>query len=192
MSNTMQLLRSALSRMDEMHHKLSAIEEREQREQREARERADSAAYLTSREHLIDVMAAKREYQARAADALQPWGETPPMPRADESVNRYRRRLATTLQRRLPEGDQLGRLDFNGMSQDVFDPFEQQLYPKVAAAGERPDSAANGELREVVRTDPRNGYKEHLFFGRESFVKQFTRPGRRVKSFLFDRSALRG
>jgi hypothetical protein len=52
MANIVQLLSHALSRMDEMHHKLSGLEERERREQREARERADSAAYLTSRETL--------------------------------------------------------------------------------------------------------------------------------------------
>jgi hypothetical protein len=175
-----------------MSHKMSAVEIREQREQREAQARADDARYLTSREHLLDVQAEKRQYQARADDSLQPWGERAPAPVAGESINAYRRRLATLLQRRLPEGDQLRDLDFESMPMSVFGNFEQELHPKVAAAADRPDSAAAGELREVVRTDPRNGYKEHLFFGRESFVKQFTRPGRRVKSFLFDRSALRG
>jgi hypothetical protein len=91
----------------------------------------------------------------------------------------------------LPEDDELRRLDFNHMPQDAYDIFEPQLYPKVAAAADRTDSAAADELREVTRINPHNGYKENLFFGRESFVKQFTRPGRRVVSFLFDRSALR-
>ena len=65
MANTMQLLSRALSQMDELHHRLSAAEEREARTQREARERADAAAYLTSREHLLDLQAEKREYQRR-------------------------------------------------------------------------------------------------------------------------------
>ena len=191
MPDTMQQLRRALSRLDEMNHKMSALEERERREQRETQERADHARYLTSREHLIDVQAAKREYQQRCDDALQPWGERAPMPRADEAIGTYRRRLANTMQKRLPEGDELRGLDFDRMPQDAYNNFEQQLYPKVTAAADRPDSTAADELREVTRIDPRNGHKVNLFYGRESFVKQFTRPGRRVVSFLFDRSALR-
>lgn len=192
MPDTVQQLRNALSRLDEMNHKMSALEEREQREAREARERADDARYLTSREHLLDLQAEKRKLQARADDALQPWGERAPMPRADESIHGYRHRLANTVQKRLPEGDEMRRLDFDHMPPDVYNAFEQQLYPKVAAAADRSDSVAADELREVTRIDPRNGHKVNLFFGRESFVKQFTRPGRRVVSFLFDRSALRG
>jgi hypothetical protein len=192
MSDTRQQLRHALSRLDEMNHKMSALEERERREQRETQERADHARYLTSREHLIDVQAAKREYQQRCDDALQPWGERAPMPRADESISTYRRRLANTMQRRLPEDDELRRLDFNSMPSEAYNNFEQMLYPKVEAAAGRPDSAADGELREVTRINPHNGYKEITFQGKESFVKQMTRPGRRVISFLFDRRALRG
>ena len=65
MANTVQLLSYARWRLDEMNHKMSALEERERREQREARERAEHARYLTSREHLLDVQAEKRKYQAR-------------------------------------------------------------------------------------------------------------------------------
>jgi hypothetical protein len=192
MPDTRQQLRHALSRLDEMNHKMSALEERERREQLETRERADHARYLTSREHLIDVQAAKRKYQQRCDDALQSWGERAPMPRADESINTYRRRLANTMQRRLPEDDELRRLDFSSMPSEAFGNFEQMMYPKVTAAADRPDSTASGELRMVTRINPENGYKENRFYGSESFVKQFTRPGRRVISFLFDRSALRG
>jgi hypothetical protein len=186
MPDTMHQLRHALSRLDEMTHKMSALEERERREQRETRERADHARYLTSREHLLDVQAEKRKYQARADDALQPWGERAPMSRADETINRYRRRLADTMQRRLPEDDELRGLDLARMPQDAYDRFEAQLYPKVAAAADRPDSTAAGELREVTRVDPRNGFKVNLFVGRESFVRQLGREGRRVVSFRTD------
>jgi hypothetical protein len=185
-SNTLRLLQHATSKLDELSHRIAGAEIREQRERREAQARADDAAYLTSREHLIDVQAAKREYQARADDALQPWGERAPPSIAGESINGYRRRLAGTLQQRLPEGDQLRRLDFDRLPQDAYDGFEPQLYPKVAAAADRPDSASAGELREVVRVDPKNGHKVHLFFGRESFVKEMGRPGRRVVSFRTD------
>jgi len=39
-------------------------------------------------------------------------------------------------------------------------------------------------MREVVKINPTNGHKEIHFLGRESFVKDFTRPGRRVVSFM--------
>jgi hypothetical protein len=162
MPDTMQQLRRALSRLDEMNHQISALEERERRERQEARERADHARYLTSREHLLDVQAAKREYQQRCDDALQPWGERAPMSRADESINRYRRRLADTMQRRLPEDDELRGLDLARMPQDAYDNFEAQLYPKVAVAADRPDSTAAGELREVTRVDPRKWLQGEL------------------------------
>jgi hypothetical protein len=48
-----------------------------------------AAAAPPSREHLIDVQATKREYQRRCDDALQPWGERAPMPRADETISTY-------------------------------------------------------------------------------------------------------
>jgi hypothetical protein len=74
MPDTIGQLRRALSRLDEMNHKMSALEERERREQQETRERADHARYLTSREHLIDVQATKREYQRRGIGARSPHG----------------------------------------------------------------------------------------------------------------------
>jgi len=189
MPDTMQLLRSALSRMDELGHKMSALEERERREQRETLERADHARYLTSREHLIDVQAKKREYQQRCDDALQPWGERAPMPRADESIKDYRHRLASTMQRRLPERHSLRDMDLDTLPSEAFAIFETQMYPAVAAAADQTDSVATDELREVTRINPRNGYKEVHFLGRDSFVKQMMRPGRRVISFLNNRSA---
>src|SRR5262245_398405 len=132
--NTVRQLQHALSRLDEMNHKMSAIEIREQRERHDAQARADDAAYLTSREHLLDVQSEKRKFQGRGDDSLQPWGERAPPPIAGEGINAYRRRLAGVLQKRLPEGDQLRRLDFESMPMDAFNGFEPQLHPKVAAA----------------------------------------------------------
>jgi hypothetical protein len=53
-----------------------------------------------------------------------------------------------------------------------------------------PATVPRGEMREIVKTDA-NGLKVRHFIGQDCFVKQMGRPGRRVKSFLFDRSALR-
>jgi hypothetical protein len=188
-SNTLRLLQHATSKIDELGHRISAAEERERREQHEAQLRADDARHLLSREHLLELDMAKREHQARCDAALEPWGQRAPPSVAGESVRAYQRRLLTLVQPRLPEGHRMRELDFTdpeAMPKGVLANFEPEVYRDVAAAGSRNDSAAPGELREVIRTDPRNGYKEHLFFGRESFVKQMGVPGRRVVSFWTD------
>jgi len=48
-----------------------------------------------------------------------------------------------------------------------------------------------GELRKVEELDEYGKLKTIRWVGQESFVKAMGRPGRRVTSFLFDRSALR-
>jgi hypothetical protein len=141
-------------------------------------------------QHLLDVEAEKRRHQARADDALQSWGVRAPAPVAGESIKRYRRRLvAEVVQPRLPEGHDYRRLKFHDSERvpwEMFEKFEPQIYADAAAAGLRPDSAANGEMRMITRVNPENGHKENLFFGRRSFIEQFKSPVRRVASFLAD------
>jgi hypothetical protein len=186
-ANTRQLLERAVAKLDVLGHRIAAAEIREAQERKDAQARADAAAYLTSREHMLDLQAVQRQYQARADDALQTWGERAPAPIAGESVDEYRMRLASLVQQRLPEGDEYRRLQLGGLPRTAFKNFEDAIYPRAKAAGASVDSVAAGELREVVQVNPINGHKEHLFYGRESFVKDLTRPGRRVKSFNTNR-----
>jgi hypothetical protein len=58
-------------------------------------------------------------------------------------------------------------------------------------AAYRPDSVPAGETQQRVRLD-QNGQKIIEWIGQRSFIHDFTLPGRRVTSFLFDRSALKG
>jgi hypothetical protein len=55
-----------------------------------------------------------------------------------------------------------------------------------AFAGTRPDSAAPGELREVVHINPANGQKTVEFKGTRSFVWDFKAPIRFVRGFRTD------
>ena len=57
------------------------------------------------------------------------------------------------------------------------------IYDACAKAVARNDTVPPGEMREITRVNPKNGHKETLFFGRESFVKAMNRPGRRVVKF---------
>jgi hypothetical protein len=161
----------AARRLDALNHRIAAAEIQETQAHKEAQARADAAAYLTSREHMLDLQAVQRQYQARADDALQTWGERAPAPIAGESVDEYRMRLASLVQQRLPEGDEYRRLQLGGLPRTAFKNFEDAIYPRAKAAGASADSVAAGELREVVQVNPINGHKEHLFYGRESFVK---------------------
>jgi hypothetical protein len=175
-ADTTQLLRTALSKMDELHHRLAAAEEREARERADAQHRADAARYLTSREHLLDVQATARTYQARADDALSTWGMRAPQYVAGESLMDYRRRLLRLAQRQLPDDHQLRHLKIKNMDDDVFTPFEPQIYAASKEAGTKPDSAAPGELRMVEKIDPQNGQKTIEFYGQRSFVHDFKAP----------------
>jgi hypothetical protein len=183
MTDTTQLLQTALSKMDELHHRMAAAEEREARERREAKARADAAAHLTSREHLLELDAVKRKYQARADDALSTWGIRAAPPLASESVDDYRWRLAKEVQMRLPKdhqwyGKKIGKLWNNG-----FEHVESEIYTDARSAGERPDSAPPGQLREVEKINPQNGQRFVEFIGSRSFIHDLKAPFRYVLGF---------
>jgi hypothetical protein len=134
---------------------------------------------------MIDVMAVQRECQRRADDALQPWGERAPAPVAGESVDAYRSRLLDIAQQRLPEGHEYRSVRLDQLGRNAFRNYETLIYPEARAAGERLDSAAVGEEREITRIEP-NGNKSITFLRRDSFVNDFVRRGRRVVSFWSD------
>jgi hypothetical protein len=185
-ANTKQLLERAVAKLDVLDHRIAAAEITETQARKEAQARADSAAYLTSREHLLDRQSIMRQYQARADDALQPWGERAPAPVADESVDAYRVRLVKIVQKRLPEGDEYREMPMRRtqrQSPDAFKNFEDVIYPRARAAAERLDSIAQGEERAITHVDPINGHKSVTFLRRDCFTNDFTRRGRRVVSF---------
>jgi hypothetical protein len=182
-ADTTRLLQSALSKMEELHHRLAIAEERENRERRETQARADEARYLTSREHLLDVQATARQYQARADDALSTWNMRAPQYTAGESLMDYRRRLARLAQRQLPDDHELRGVRLKRLDDDVFVPFEPQIFAATKEAGKRNDSAAPGQMRMVEEVDPQNGQKSIRWLGTRSFIHDFKSPIRFVRSF---------
>jgi hypothetical protein len=186
-SRTLQLLQKAHTQLDALGHRIAAAEIREAQERKDAQARADAAAYLTSREHMLDRQSVMRQYQARADDALQPWGERAPAPVADESVDEYRVRLVKIVQKRLPEGDEYREMPMRRtqrQSPDAFKNFEDAIYPRARAAAERLDSVAQGEERAITHVDPINGHKSVTFLRRDSFVTDFKAPIRYVRGFF--------
>jgi hypothetical protein len=132
------------------------------------------------------VQAAARQYQARADDAFAPWNMRAPAFVAGESLSDYRRRLARLAQRQLPDDHKLRSIRLKALDDDVFTPFEPQIYAACKEAGNRPDSAAPDELRMVERIDPGNGQKTIEFLGTRSFVHDFKAPIRYVRGFRTD------
>ena len=186
-ANTKQLLERAVAKLDALGHRITAAEITETQARKEAQARADAAAYLTSREHMLDRQSVMRQYQARADDALQPWGERAPAPVADESVDEYRVRLVKIVQKRLPEGDEYRDMPMRRtqrQSPDAFKNFEDAIYPRARAAAERLESVAHGEERAITHIDPINGHKSVTFLRRDHFVTDFKAPIRRVRGFL--------
>jgi hypothetical protein len=186
MPNVAQQLKAAYDRMDDLKEQLRAAEKRQQRELREARSRNDAAQRFTTREHLMELDARGREYQERADDALAPWGIRAQPRRDGEPLGDYRRRLASRLQKRLPEDDQWYGKDLTRLDDANFAVVEPQIYAGAKQAAYRPDSAPEGGMREIVEQDA-NGNKMHRFVGKTSFVCDPAygyQPGRRVRAFM--------
>jgi hypothetical protein len=137
-----------------------------------------------SRDQLLQMQSSARVYQARADNVFQEWGFRAPAPVIGQDPEDYRRDLAVMAKRQLPHGHELRKVKLWGLPKAAFEAMEPQVYNECGKAASRPDSVPLGEMREVVKIDPKTGHKEIHFRGQESFVKEFTRPGRRVVSFM--------
>jgi len=108
------------------------------------------------------------------------------------TVNDYRRETLRNLKRTfLPQNHDLYQVQFRQLPADVLQVFEPQLLQACVVEANNPAHVPPGELRKIEEFDQYGQVKTIRFVGPESFVRQMMRPGRRVKSFLFDRSALR-
>jgi hypothetical protein len=137
-------------------------------------------------------------YQKRADDCFANWGTKAKVRVEGQDPEDYRRDLCVQAKKLLPYSDDrpspdykatfrdLRRLKLWSLDRNTFEAFEPQIYQAAAVAYARDDTTAPGELREVTKVNPQTGYKEVRFYGRESFVKDMGRPGRRVTSFRTD------
>jgi len=136
---------------------------------------------------------AARKFQAFYDETLRKVGMRAPQPVLGQTVNTYRRETLRTLKRTfLPQNHELYQIQFCGLPADVLNPFEAQLLSAVVVEANNPIHVPVGELRKIEELDEYGKLKTIRWIGQESFVKQMGRPGRRVTSFLFDRTALRG
>ena len=136
---------------------------------------------------------AARKFQEFYDNTLRKVGMRAPQPTLGQTVNDYRRETLRTLKRTLlPQVHELYKVNYRGLPADVLNPFEAQLLSAVVVEANNPIHVPVGELRKIEELDEYGKLKTIKWVGQESFVKQMGRPGRRVTSFLFDRTALRG
>jgi len=135
---------------------------------------------------------AARKFQAFYDETLRKVGMRAPQPILGQTVNNCRRETLRTLKRTfLPEVHELYKVQFRALPTDVLNPFEAQLLNAVVVEANNPIHVPPGELRKIEEIDQYGQVKTIKFIGQESFVKAMRRPGRRVKSFLFDPRSIR-
>jgi hypothetical protein len=150
-----------------------------------------------TRDQLLLVQAAARDYQARYVEAFQSWGVEAPRPAycdSIEAVGEYRRELAVKAKKLLPLSETrvapneptfgaLRRAQYRSMDNDALDAVEPSLIRAVKVAGTRNDSVpADSPPREIHERGP-NGEHVIRFLGERSFVHDFKAPVRRVAYF---------
>jgi hypothetical protein len=168
---------------------LNALLDRKLAAQEAEQARADASLEDTRRQRQRANAEARREIQAVYADAYRSFGTEVPAPVDDESPSAFRKRLFNRLARRLPSGHDLAsiRADDLGSQPVVFDNFERMLLDAAQVEGASPSSENlpdDGSLVARNRTDEATGERSVNFYGRRSFIHDFTRPGRQVERIV--------
>jgi len=142
----------------------------------------------TPEEHLSACL----KFQEYYDDTLRKVGMRAPQPTLGQTVNDYRRETLRTIKRTfLPQAHPLYAVQMRALKADALGALEPQVLQAAVIEANNPCHVAPGELRKVEELDDFGKLKTIKWIGQESFVKAMGRPGRRVKSFLFDRTALR-
>ena len=128
---------------------------------------------------------ASRQFQAYYDGTLRKVGTRAPAPNLGQSVNGYRRETLRQLKRTfLPPAHDLYQVQYGSLRSDALQALEAQLLQAVVQEANNPAHVPPGELRKIERFDEYGKVKHIDWIGQESFVKQMTRPGRRVVKFL--------
>jgi hypothetical protein len=179
---------SAQAKFNDTINRLDALLDQRVRHEEAELARQDASLEDARRQRQRANAEARIEIQAVYADAYRSFGTEVPAPVDDELPARYRARLFNRLARRLPPDHELARIRADDISSQpiVFDNFEAMLLQAATAEGERPsidNLPSDSSLVSRVRTDDM-GEKSINWYGRESFIKGFTRPGRQVRAIV--------
>jgi hypothetical protein len=120
-----------------------------------------------------------RNMQARADEVYESLGRRAPPYLPLERPEEYRRRLLEPMKECSSDWRSV---DLNAVDDATLNRIEPQLFAAARADALCPHDLKPGEMREIMKRDERTGHTISTFVGRDThFVKQFTRPARRVK-----------
>jgi hypothetical protein len=159
---------------------------------REAKARADSEARVQRRlreaayRDRIARQARFARFQAKVDSILETYGVRAPGPIAEESARSYKIRLLQLLQDQLPPEHELSRVPLRRCDDATVDAFSPQIQAAVMALAYDARSVPKGELRVRHEVDAHTGQRITHFIGGDeaSFVRQFTRPARKVSKII--------
>ena len=128
-----------------------------------------------------------RIYASLYDDTLRKVGMRAPEPIIGQDPDDYRRETLRTMKKTFLANHELGKVNMRGLPSEALDVFEPQVLNAVPKAAFDPANNAPGEsLRKVEVLDDYGKVREINFVGKESFVKEMGRHGRRVVSFRTD------
>ena len=190
--DTVQRMRATAARVDATSRRFDAyLAEKIEQERRQIEDDRRSDAQIAA--------ATNRETQQRFDQVLEQFGERMDPPVVGEDPVAYQRHAMVHLRRKLSRADERA-IDSIGTSiGEVAAVPVKSLPDSLLANHERMLVAANqiqaaaphfetlppaGQFLTIVKTDSMNGAKEIRHFGKESFIKGLTRPGRRVERIV--------
>ena len=176
-------IRDTTSRLDAYLAERAEQERRREQDDRRSQEQIDAQT--------------RRDLQIKYDSVFEKFEERAPAPEADQSPASYQRHLMRTVQRKLSPADErvlsngttqigdLARAPVGEMTRSVREMFEPQFFEAGMRQAEHPhvSTLPPEGFVERVRVDENTGVKERLFFGRNSFIKDFSEPGKHVVGF---------
>jgi hypothetical protein len=128
-----------------------------------------------------ELITAWREYFDEQLSSI---GRRAPDSVLGETSNNYVRRACEMVKPFFAEDDEYRQVDFSKLRGDALGAIVPIYFPRATSSYINPDTFPPGEkLRMVTKTDPQTGVKSNVFYGKQSFVRDMTVPGRRVLSF---------
>ena len=184
-SDAVERIRSTTSRIDAFLAERAETERRRVEDDRRSQSQIDAAT--------------NRDIQARFDETLQLYGQRMDQPVVGEDPISYQRHAMVHLRRNLARDDDR-KIDAYGTTVgEVASIPIKSLPDSVLANHERMLVAANqiqasapalstlppaGQFMTITKTDPMNGAKEIRHYGKESFIKALSRPGRMVERIV--------
>lgn len=152
---------------------------------------ADLIRRLTQVENLTRDMT-DDDFKARAAtqeklDAVfNAFGDAAPRPLTGELPKSYRLRALGKIKQHSPQWKEI---DLGELPDGVLTIAEEKIMADAQAAAMSPVDVADGTLREVTTRDRTTGRVVTNFYGKNTFIKEMSRPPRFVRTFNLPGSA---